>query len=267
MPTMTGGPAAPGSGALPGSRRSRISDYVSTAGEASVSELAASFGVSADTVRRDLVRLEESGLVARTHGGAVAVRTPAADLAPLAERQVERLVAKQVIGRAAARLIQPGETVLVNGGSTTVEVARALGGRPDIALVTCSPQVAIEAGDALRGVHLIGGRWHGEFGVVVGPVALPGAERLHVDRLILGVAGLEPGGISIANIEEAAMLRAMVDAAGTVVVVADATKLGRAAFAQLAGLDRISILVTDRDPEAGLADALAGADVDVVVAH
>ncbi len=266
MPTMTGGPAAPGSGALPGSRRSRISDYVSAAGEASVTELAASFGVSTDTVRRDLVRLEERGLVARTHGGAVAVHTPSAALAPLAERQIEQLAAKRLIGRAAARLIQPGETVLVNGGSTTVEVARALGGRPDVALVTCSPQVAIEAGGALRGVHLIGGRWHPDFGVVVGPVALPGAERLHVDRLILGVAGLAPSGISIANIEEAAMLSAMVDAADTVVVVADASKLGRVAFARLAGLDRVAILVTDRTPDAELADALARADVEVVVA-
>ena len=257
----------PAVGALPGSRRSRISDYVSAAGEASVAELAASFRVSTDTVRRDLVRLEESGLLARTHGGAVAVRTPAAELAPLSERQVERLAAKRLIGRAAARLIQPGETVLFNGGSTTLEVARALGARPDVALVTCSPQVAIEAGAAQRGVHLIGGRWHPDFGVVVGPVALPGAERLRVDRLILGVAGLAPGGVSIANIEEAAMLRGMVDAADIVVVVADSSKLGRVAFAQLAGLDRVTILVTDRTPDAGLADALAGAGVEVVVAR
>lgn len=266
MPTIMDGGATPGAGVLPGARRSRISDYVAAAGEASVAELAASFGVSADTVRRDLVRLEEGGLLARTHGGAVAVRTPAAELAPLAERQVDRLAAKRLIGRAAARLIQPGETLLINGGSTTIEVARALGGRPDVALVTCSPQVAIEAGGARRGVHLIAGRWHPDFGVVVGPVALPGAERLRVDRLILGVAGLAPSGISIANIEEAAMLRGMIDAAEVVVVVADAAKLGRSAFARLAGLDRVAILVTDRAPDAELADALGGAGVEVVVA-
>ncbi len=266
MPIIEGGGATPGAGVLPGSRRARISDYVAAAGEASVIELAASFGVSADTVRRDLVRLEQGGLLARTHGGAVALRTPAAELAPLAERQVDRLAAKRMIGRAAARLIQPGETVLINGGSTTLEVARALGGRPDVALVTCSPQVAIEAGGALRGVHLIGGRWHADFGVVIGPVALPGAERLRVDRLVLGVAGVAADGISIANIEEAAMLRGMIDAAEVVVVVADAAKLGRSAFARLAGLDRVAILVTDRTPDAELADALGGAGVEVVVA-
>ena len=84
MPIIEGGGATPGAGVLPGSRRARISDYVAAAGEASVIELAASFGVSADTVRRDLVRLEQGGLLARTHGGAVALRTPAAELAPLA---------------------------------------------------------------------------------------------------------------------------------------------------------------------------------------
>ena len=253
-------------GVLPGARRSLVAEYVRSHGGASVADLAVAFGVSGDTVRRDLDLLDGQGLLQRTHGGAVAVPTPAADLGSIAERGVRQLPAKRAIGMAAARLIRPGDTVLVNGGSTAVAVARAIGSR-DIALVTCSPAVAQEAGETVgRGVFLLGGRWHPGFGVVVGPVVLPGAARLRADLLIMGAAGVSADGVSIANIEEAEMLSGMIEAAARVVVVADSSKFDRAAFALLAGLDHVDVLVTERAPAGDLAAALAEATVEVIVA-
>jgi len=256
-----------GGAALPGARRSLVAEYVRAHGGASIGELVAAFEVSGDTVRRDLDRLDEQGLLRRTHGGAVALEKPAADLGSITERGSRQLAAKRAIGVAAARQVRDGETVLINGGSTTVAVARALGGRRDLALVTCSPAVAQEAGDvAGRGVFLLGGRWHPSFGVVVGPVALPGASRLRADVLLLGVAGVASDGLSIANIEEAEMLSGMIEAAGRVVVVADSSKFDRNAFARLVGLERLHALVTERPPTGDLAAALDRAGVEVITA-
>lgn len=244
-----------------------ISEYVRTRGAASVAELARAFEVSNDTVRRDLAKLEDHRLLSRTHGGAVAKTAPAADLHSVAERSVQQAAAKRAIGSAAARLVREGETLLINGGSTTLAAAKALGERPDIALVTCSPLIAQEVGDAMgRGIFLLGGRWYPAFGVVVGPVTLPGASQLRADVLILGVAGISTDGISIANIEEAEMLGGMIAAASRVVVVADASKFDRRAFALLDGLKCVDVLVADRAPTGELAAALEQAEVQVVIA-
>lgn len=97
-------------------------------------------------------------------------------------------------------------------------------------------------------------------------MALPGTLGLRADRLVMGVAGITPAGVSIANVEEAAMISSMIDSARRVVVVADASKFDRDAFAVLADLSRIDTLVTDRTPDGDLARALADADVAVVVA-
>lgn len=266
LPTGDAVRPSAGAAALPGARRSLIAEYVRVRGGASVLELADGFAVSSDTVRRDLDLLDEQGLVARTHGGAVALATPSADLGSIAERGSRQLAAKRAIGLAAARLVHDGDTVLINGGSTTVAVARAIEPR-DVAVVTCSPAVAQESGQAAgRGVFVLGGRWHASFGVVVGPVVLPGASRLRADLLILGVAGIDSDGLTIANIEEAEMLTGMIDAATRVVVVADSTKFDRVAFARLAGLDRVDVLVTDRAPTAELAEGLQRSGVEVIVA-
>lgn len=251
---------------LPGARRSLIAEYVRSRGGASVQELAEALLVSSDTIRRDLDLLDSRGLLGRTHGGAIALPTPAAQLGSVDERGERQSGAKRVIAAAAARLIRDGETVLVNGGSTTLAVAQALPTR-DIALVTCSPAVAKAADAVGRGVFLLGGRWYPSFGVVVGPVVLPGVTGLRADVLILGVAGISADGISIANIEEAEMLADMLGSTARVVVVADSSKFDRSAFAVLAGLDRIDVLVTERAPAEHLATALTEAGVDLVVAR
>lgn len=250
---------------LPGTRRTRILEYVSTNGEASVTELAEEFGVSMDTVRRDLERLDNAGALTRTHGGAHRLQ-PAATLESVATRGGSHPHAKRTIGHLAAELIVDDETVLFNGGTTTLEVARALGERRNLTVVTPSPAVAqsIPASSA-HATYLLGGRWHPEFEVSVGPVALPGTKTLRADTLVLGIAGVSAKGISIPNLEEAEMLEAMIEAATRVIVVADSSKFGRDALAQIADLDEIDVLVTEAAPDSDLLTAVQRHNVQLVM--
>ncbi len=253
---------------LPGSRRALIGEYVNLNGEASVLELSDAFGVSPDTVRRDLVRLSASGAIARIHGGAVAAQRPTAALMTPTERRDSRFEAKKRIGAIAAGLLNDGETVLMNGGTTVLEVARALSGRRELTLVTCSPAVLREAPDkSLRGAYLLGGRWYPQLEVVVGPVALPGTRGINADVLVLGAAALAAGsGVSIPLADEAEMLQSMVDAAKRRILVADSSKFGLEALARIATFEDIDTLVTDEQPPPELLHALEQAGVDVVVA-
>ncbi len=253
---------------LPGSRRALIGEYVNLNGEASVLELADAFGVSPDTVRRDLMRLSASGAIARIHGGAVAAQRPTAALMTPTERRDSRFEAKKRIGAIAAGLLNDGETVLMNGGTTVLEVARALSGRRELTLITCSPAVLRETPDkSLRGAYLLGGRWYPELEVVVGPVALPGTRGITADVLVLGAAALAAGsGVSIPLADEAEMLQSMIDAAKRRILVADSSKFGLEALARIAAFEDIDTLVTDEQPPPELLHALEQAGVDVVVA-
>lgn len=256
--------AGPRSDLLPATRRSRIVDYVAVNGEASVTQLAKEFGVSLDTVRRDLERLDEAGALTRTHGGAHLAQ-PAATLDSVATRGSKHQPAKRTIAQLAADLLDDGETVLLNGGTTTVEVAKALGVRHGLTVVTPSPAVAQAVPEhAARAIYLLGGRWYPEFEVVVGPVALPGARALAADTLILGAAGLSASGASIPNLEEAEMLEAMTRAAARVILVVDSSKFGRDALARITSLDEIDVIATEELPGADLLDALTRHGVELV---
>lgn len=249
---------------LPATRRTRILDYVSLNGEASVTELADEFGVSLDTVRRDLERLDEAGALTRTHGGAHRVH-PTAALDSVAARGSVHQHAKRAIGILAAGLIADSETVLLNGGTTTLEVARALGDRQELTVVTPSPSVAQAVPvSAAHATYLMGGRWHPEFEVSVGPVLLPGTKSLNADTLILGAAGLSAHGVSIPNLEEAEMLEAMIQASARVILVIDSSKFGRDALAKIADLHEIDVLVTETTPDRELLNAMRQSDVQLL---
>jgi DeoR/GlpR family transcriptional regulator of sugar metabolism len=265
---MTGSHTPPSKGAaLPGSRRARISEYVVANGEASVTELSGAFGVSHDTVRRDLERLDELGAVSRIHGGAVAVRQLTSTLQSASERRNSQAKAKRRIAAAAAALVGDGETVLLNGGTTTLEVARALSGHQELTLVSCSPEVVREAPEkALRGAYLIAGKWSPELEVVIGPVSLPGTNGINADVLVLGAAALSvKSGVSVPKLEETEMLRSMIASATRSVVVADSTKFGLDALAKIAAFDEIDTLVTNKEPPSDLREALDAGGVEVIV--
>jgi DeoR/GlpR family transcriptional regulator of sugar metabolism len=252
--------------ALPAQRRARLVEYVRDRGHATVAELADDFAVSMDTIRRDLDYLADRRLLARTHGGAMRPGEMATADTPFDSRAAVHHRAKSAIGAAAAGLVSDGETLIINGGTTTLAVARALSAKRDLTVVTNNLRLPAELPlDAVRDLYIVGGTCRIASNVTVGPVAFPGSAGINADAAVIGVGGIDAAvGLSTTNLPEAQMIRQMIDACTRVIVVADSSKFGRRAFVQICGLDRMSVLVTDTEPPAELAAALAEADVDVV---
>ncbi|MCA2229460.1 DeoR/GlpR family DNA-binding transcription regulator [Nonomuraea aurantiaca] len=252
--------------ALPAKRRAELVRHVRERGHATVAELAARFAVSMDTVRRDLDHLAERQLIARTHGGAMRTDELATADVPFDSRAAVHHRAKQAIGIAAAQLISNGETLIVNGGTTTLAVVRALAGKRDLTVVTNNLRLPPEIPqDAVRDLYVIGGSCRISSNVTIGPVTFADTEGISADTTVIGVGGISAvGGLSTSNLQEAQMMRQMIDAGTRVVVVADSSKFGRSAFVHICGLDRVSVLVTDAPPPEDLAVALKDADVELV---
>lgn len=239
-------------------------------GRLEVEEAAAALGVSAATIRRDLDQLARQQMVTRTRGGAVA-HNVSYDL-PLRYKTARHAGAKQRIGQAVAALIDPGEVVGLNGGTTTTEVARALAVRPELAerpeaggqsltVVTNALNIANEltVRPAVK-IVVTGGVARPQSYELIGPLAASVLGELTMDVTVLGVDALDVQAGATAHHEgEASVNRLLAARARRVVVAADSSKLGRRAFARICGLEAIDTLVTDSAaPEemvAGFAEA------------
>jgi DeoR family fructose operon transcriptional repressor len=249
-----------------------MAHLVEQRGEVAVADLVASLGVSADTIRRDLDVLAQDGLITRTHGGATHPRLARADQ-PFVSRLHERQDIKRRIGRTAAGLVGDSQTVLINGGTTTLAVARALHGQRDLTIVTNNLRIPSEVDAAcVRELYLLGGHCRFSSLVTIGPVDFPGlgsgqSHAVMADLAIIGVGGISADkGLSTTNLHEARMMRQMIDTATQAVVVVDSSKFERNTFAQIAPLDAVHALVTDAFPPSRLAEALDAAGVRLVVA-
>lgn len=234
-------------------------------GSVSVPALVDLFQVSADTIRRDLDRLADFGMITRTHGGAV--RLQEANMLSVAVRVTTQAEAKQRIAAAAAALIAPGETIVVNGGSTTLAFAAALPPELSVALITNSILILGQIDlSGFSNVYAIGGALLDVAKVTIGPVAFPHSDRVGIDTAVIGVRALSADrGISTATVAEAAMISEMIRLARRTIVVTDAEKFTRSAFATIAPLSEIDVLVTDAAPPDDLAAALTAAGVEVVI--
>jgi DeoR family transcriptional regulator, fructose operon transcriptional repressor len=248
-------------------RHRELLQLVEAKGQMSVDELARHFSVSDDTIRRDLQHLERRKVLLRTHGGAVSTALLVHRESPFLTRAHAHAEAKARIGRAAAQLIADGETLLVNGGSTTFGFAASLGTRRNLTIVTNNvTMLSVLPAEAIQGVYLLGGQYRLDLGSTVGPVGFRSG-NINVDTAILGVSGLTGNaGLSTTFMEEASMLAQMIASARRAIVVADASKFGHNAFAHIAPLSAIHALVTDVSPPADLSQALSQANVEVIVA-
>ncbi len=248
---------------LPAERRRRILDLLREGGSGRASELALELGVSEVTVRRDLEALARRGLLERSHGGA---SLPGGAVPPIPV--LEHAASKRAIGRAAAALVQPGETVFLNGGSTTLEVFRHL----TVSATIVSNNVFTALEPVVRDVELIllGGHVRPDplERTVVGPFATESLRRTFANRAVLGVGGVSAdAGLTTPVAAEAEIARLMLEQTrGPVVVVADASKLGAVADFAVGGLERVDVLVSDAGPSEPERAALARAGVEVVLA-
>jgi len=229
-------------------RLGTILEELSTGGSVSVADLAERLGVSSATVRRDLELLEEQRLLTRTHGGAVA-QMVSYEL-PLRYKSARRHEQKRRIGQEAAKRVHDGAVIGLTGGTTTTEVARAIVDR-QLTVVTNALNIASEL--AIRpNIKLVvtGGVARSESYELVGPLAEQTLEDLHLDVAFLGADGVAAvEGLTTYHEIEAHTDRALIERARQVVLVADASKLGRVAFARICPLSAVHELVTDGDAD------------------
>ena len=227
-------------------RRDQLLEMVRLRGFASLDELTTALEVSESTVRRDLDSLEEKGAAKRTHGG-VFYTGPSPKLAHFDQRQSTHWEKKKQIAVVAAGLIQDGETVLLDGGSTTYELAQLLVGRP-LQIVTNSLPVAnLFISSAATDLVVIGGYVHQRTGVSLGPYARRMLSEINVRRAVISVAGISDRGLFNSNLLLVETEQAMMSSAEEVIVVADSTKFGHQSLAHLCALDDIDALVVDNE--------------------
>jgi DeoR/GlpR family transcriptional regulator of sugar metabolism len=246
-------------------RRQLVLELVSRQGFISLADLARTVQVSESTIRRDLDYWDQQGKVKRTHGGAIFVGDGSA-LPALEERVSSQMAEKQAIARAAAARVADGEAVLLDGGTTTLEVARLLVGRP-VQIVTNSLPIAnLFASSRETDLVFLGGYVYPKTGVALGPLTVRMMEDIHVHQTILSVGGLTAKGLFNSNLLLAETERQMMRCADEVVVVADHTKIGRQALAFLCELSAIDTLIVDRQLTPAQRQLLEGSEAHLILA-
>lgn len=252
-------------------RRALIREHLARQQMVTVSELSERFGVSEVSIRRDLERLQEVGILKRVHGGAVAVPDPILGESHAAKmsRHVEQ---KERIGRAAARLIDKGDRLIFDSGTTPLQVARQISGdlleAGNLTVITASLPVVYELG-RWKGLHMIvlGGIYLPEHEEVVGPLALANAQGLHADKAFLGADGLTfSHGVTTANLLEAELDRALMRAARQIIVVADSSKIGRVGLTTVLPIEEAHTLITDDGAPPEFVSAVRERGLEVILA-
>jgi DeoR family fructose operon transcriptional repressor len=245
---------------LAAERREAILRLVNTHGAVHVPELSQRFDISSSTIRRDLEWLAERGTLRRTYGGAVAVDG-------VTEAMKEKDPVAQRIGRAAAQLVQPGETVFVGPGSLCHATAQHLCHRTDITVITNSLQVAwtLHRNSDLP-VVLTGGLLVRPGGALVGQAALRALDTLRADRLIIQAAGVSPvEGMTSDQLPQAEILRSLLESVSQVVILVSHEGLGRAGAAWLGPVSEADVIITGRDAPSAIAWDLSETGVKVTL--
>ena len=248
-------------------RWERIIELVEEQGRASVEEIAQTLGVSLPTVRRDLVHIQQRGMIRRLRGAAEPCEI-ARSVITLADSRRMNPVEKELIGRAAAALIAPSDCVMLDGGFTTYQVARYLSAH-DLTVVTNSLDVAqAVAGRKDISLVVLGGLLMVESGATVGATTERQVMELAADKAILGANAFLPDDGLFADMQLAAEVKkAMIRSCREVIVVADASKLCKSALYRAASLEEVGTLVTDDRADEAVLEAIRRAGVKVIVAE
>jgi DeoR/GlpR family transcriptional regulator of sugar metabolism len=245
-------------------RRQLILDRLRRDGKVVAAELSDALDVSPDTVRRDLRELADANLLRRVHGGALPAAVGAR---PYVERLEQAPAAKAAIGRATSRLFRSGQVILLDAGTTTLEVARHLPDDLEATVVTNSPPIAVALADhPTVEVTVVGGMLAKHAQALVGAAAVEALRSVRADVLVLGVCSLHPEiGITVLDVEESYVKRAMIANAAEVVAVSAADKLGSAGPYVIAPLEELTYVVTEQDAAPDQLEGFRAAGVEVML--
>ena len=249
--------------ALPAKRHLELLRLLRLRGQMRVGDVSSHFKISEDTARRDLDLLASQGLLNRTYGGAVAVNKRAPQGRKLLPQMTKRLFEEMRLARSLDQLIKDGETLLLNGGSTTRCCAEELGSR-NVRMVTNNLDIPFLVTGV--DVYVLGGKCQPDARVTVGPMIVSGL-NITVDSAVIGVDGITAKeGLTTNFPEEALMTSEMIAAAQRTIVVADSSKFGKRSFARIGPIESMQVLITDKEPPRDLAQALHEARVEVIIA-
>lgn len=249
-------------------RKRRIVEIVNENGKATVSALCAAFDVSSATIRNDLRELEDAGALRRTHGGAINNRNVGYELTTH-EKEVQNVDKKRAIAKAALAFIQPGDSIAIDTGTTTFELAKLLGSIDHLTVVTNDLQIAgyLER-NTTASIIMAGGAIRRHFHCTVGEVAAETIKNLHVDKVFAAANGVHPhNGLTTHNMEMAAFKKQLIDIADEVFVLADSSKLNTSAFISFVPISHVDVLITDADADNGFIEATKLLGLNVICAE
>lgn len=228
-------------------RRQHIFSLIQKDGRALVADLARRLGISQITIRKDLEYLQSRGLIQRTHGGALLPQNGTLSDPSLPEKQDRNTQQKLRIAAAAAEMVEEGQCIILDSGTTTTLIAQALKRFAHLTVVTNAINIAAELTSTDFEVILTGGTLRKNSHSLVGPLAEDLLAEMHADILFLGVDGFDvEGGVSTPNVLESRVNRAMVRSAKRVIVVCDSTKFSRRSFSRIIPVSAIHHVITDR---------------------
>lgn len=247
-------------------RRQHILSLAHSEGRVRVRNLSKALGISQITIRKDLDYLQTKGLLHRSHGGALPIHPGALFDPPIQEKEKSHHTEKDRIGQAAANMVQEGQCVMLDSGTTTTAVANALKKFSQLTVITNALNIAAELAATDFEVILTGGSLRKNSFSLVGAIAEEMLAEIHADILFLGVDGFDMEiGLTTPNLQESRVNRAMVGAATKVVAVCDSTKFNRRSLSRIASVSAIHHVITDKDLPKTVHDALANLNVGLTL--
>lgn len=253
-------------------RQSLILEMIEAEGEVEVTALSEKFGTSKETIRRDLREMEKSGLLTRTHGGAVSANVVVSEgyEYPLLVRGLQKYDEKQMICRSTVPLLEDGDTIFLDNSSTTMSLMKYIPTHLKITIVTNSIQIILEAGKLKNPntvVMSLGGIFYEKNYSLTGVLAMNSANNFFPDKAIMSCRGINKhSGMTDASIYEIEVKRKMLENAKQFILMADYSKFGLTGAIHLGGLDEIDILVTDSKVDREMISILDDFNVKIIIA-
>ncbi len=248
-------------------RREKIMELLREDGSAKVFNLAKLFKVTEVTIRQDLEKMEKDGLIIREHDGAY-LKNIKDQVQTFSLTHQENLDKKALIAQKCLEFIEPGDTIILDSGSTTTEVAKGLKGRKNLTVITNALNIALILG-AEPGIEVVvtGGEFKPPTLSLTGQKAADFFKGLHAQKLFLATAGISlKAGLTYPSISDLVVKKAMIDAAETTYLVADSTKMGKAAFASLGALSLIDYIITDPGIQDKHKQLLKDNEIELIIA-
>lgn len=246
-------------------RQKRIEEFLHKAEFASLEELSELVDVSVSTVRRDVSILEERGTLRRTHGGAMLINGKSEEYV-FSARDTHQLDEKEAIAKACAELIKPGQTVIVDAGTTCFHVARQLESVSPHIVTNSLPVANLFSASGKVELVVTGGVIYPRLGVLVGPLAVEALNKIHADVAIMSAGGITLDGLTNSHGLLVEIQRAMMRAAQKVIMCLDSTKFDRQSISPLSDLDPVNTIVTDKAAPTDIVKALRKKGIEVIVA-